>query len=135
MKARTRLLSLFLALCMLFSLLPTSAVAESQPQSSAGTDSAGGEQTAQITYSQVSVCFDQTDETIPETAGEREIVLRRGGDIGQALEATLLVYDNSARYGEDYRIRLNGAVIPRRDGATSIYDAFRDTGAYGNGRL
>lgn len=132
-RKRTRLPSLFLALCMLFSLLPTSAVAESQPLSSAGTDAAGGEQTAQITYSQVSVCFDQTDETIPETAGEREIVLRRGGDIGQALEATLLVYDNNARYGEDYQIRLNGAVIPRRDGATSIYDAFRDTGVLNEG--
>lgn len=127
-KKSVRMLGFLLAFCMLISVLPPAVKAEEEalsvPQEEAQTE---------ITYSELSLSFDQTDTVLPETLGEKTVTLRRGGDVSQTAEATVLVYDNSANYGEDYRICYLGEAVEKLDGATSIYDAFRDGGELNEG--
>ena len=124
-----RLISFLLMLCMVLTILPGSAFARLQD---------GGEEAQQqteISYSDLSLYFDQEDPLIPEADGEKTVTLRRGGNVGSALELTLLVYDNSANYAQDYQLYYDGELIPKKEGSTSVYDAFRDNGELTDGLL
>ncbi len=131
-----RLLSFLLMLCMVLSLLPASAMAQKPTESitELPVQELQEDQT-QITYSDASVVFDQLDALMPENAGEKTVTLRRGGNVAEALELVLLVYDNNANYGQDYQLRYNGELISKVDGATSVYNAFRDGGTLTDGLL
>ncbi len=132
----TRLLSFLLMLCMVISILPASALAQGQMQSitEMPAQELQKEQT-QITYSDISLTFDQLDALMPETIGEKAVTLRRGGNVAETLELTMLIYDNNANYGLDYQLRYNGELITKLDDATSVYDAFRDGGVLTDGLL
>lgn len=132
-----RILSVLLMLCMLLSLLPLPVVAEEEtaqdtelPTQQEETTEGGN---TQITYSDLDVSFDDTDPLLSELSGENTVILRRGGNVSESLTLTLLVYDNSARYGEDYRLIYNGEIVEKIEGATTIYDAFRDGGQLNEG--
>ena len=101
-----RLISFLLMLCMVLTILPGSAFAQLQD---------GGEEAQQqteISYSDLSLYFDQEDPLIPEADGEKTVTLRRGGNVGSALELTLLVYDNSANYAQDYQLYYDSTYCP-----------------------
>lgn len=129
-----RILSLLLMLCMLLSLLPLPVTAEEtkQTQEAEQTEQAKDGET-QITYSDLSVFFDSIDAPLSELSGENTVTLRRGGNVAESLTLTLLVYDNSARYGEDYRLVYDGKAVEGIDGATTVCDAFRDGGKINEG--
>lgn len=128
-----RLLSFLLMLCMLFSLLPLPVIAQEATESAQEAEVSSEQSGTQITYSDLSVSFDQMDSLLSELSGKHTVTLRRGGNVSQALTVTVLVYDNSANYGEDYRIFYGGELIEKIDGARSIYDAFRDEGELNEG--
>lgn len=132
-----RILSVLLMLCMLLSLLPLPIVAEEEATQDTELETQQEETTeggdTQITYSDLDVSFDDTEPLLSELSGENTVILRRGGNVSESLTLTLLVYDNSARYGEDYRLIYGGEVIEKIDGATTIYDAFRDGGRINEG--
>lgn len=133
----TRFISALLMLALLLSLLPASVFAEpsaqSEEQVAEQTETQTEEQTSEILYSDLSMSFDQLSDALLENSGEATVTLRRGGNISQALTVTLLVYDNNANYGEDYRLRYNGEAIEKIEGSRSIYDAFRDEGFLNEG--
>lgn len=123
-----RILSLFLTLCLLLSAFPyvqageTETIAEEVPQQIVT------ENQTSLIYSENDFYFQLESDTLYEAGGEAKLTLLRGGDVSKALDATLLVYDNSANYGKDYVLSYQGQTLQKREGSTSIYDAFRDGG-------
>ena len=89
--------------------------------------------TQQIVYSNQALRF--SGGSLSEPDGSREVTLTRSGDTDSSLSATILVYDYSANYGEDYQIHYDDALVQKNEGATSIYDAFRDHGQLTSGML
>lgn len=131
-----RILSFLLMLCMLLSILPLPVIAEETAEAAQETElpieqTVGGD--TSISYSDLSVSFDAMQTLLSELSGETTVTLRRGGNVGESLTLTLLVYDNNARYGEDYRLWYGGEAVEKIDGATTIYDAFRDGGRINEG--
>ena len=91
--------------------------------------------TRQILYSDMELAFSQTSGLVSEAAGRQTVALTRSGSTAEALSVTVLVYDNSANYGEDYQIYYGETLVAKNEGSTSIYDAFRDQGELTSGAL
>ncbi len=117
-------MSMLMALCLIIGMIPMSAFATED------TDTQTEEEAvSEITYSdKASVNFEETAPVYQETDGSKELNLSRAGNVKDALTVTVQIYDNSANYGMDYLIKLDGTEIEKIEGATSIYDAFRDGG-------
>lgn len=87
-----------------------------------------------ILYSAESLVFSPAGGTYTEGCEAQTVTLTRG-NAENAQSVTVLVYDNNADYGEDYRIIFDGQPVAKLDGATSVYDAFRDKGELTSGLL
>ena len=123
-----RILSLLLTLCMLLSAFPVvSAVERTAEQGVSREQTPTDSPAASLVYGTNDFYFELAD-SLYEAGGKQSLILRRGGDVGHAQQATLLVYDNSANYEEDYRLIYEGKALPKIEGSTSIYRAFRDGG-------
>ncbi|MBR2042211.1 MAG: hypothetical protein IJ945_07560 [Oscillospiraceae bacterium] len=62
-----------------------------------------------------------------EDSGKNEITLFRENAEGE-LSVTVLVYDNSANYGKDYVVSVNGEIAEKIEGSKSIFDVFAESG-------
>ena len=82
---------------------------------------------ADVIYSEEVFYFSSDEALFAEDGGSRKITLFRER-AAKETSVTVKVYDNSANYGEDYRILMNGKEVEKIEGATSIYNAFRDNG-------
>ena len=149
----TKIISVALSLCMILSMLPTTALANEPDDPVAGlahscphhpehTEACGyaeaveaADYTQQILYSDMELAFDQISGLVSETAGRQTVALTRSGSTAEALSVTVLVYDNSANYGEDYQIYHDETLLAKNEGSTSIYDTFRDQGELTSGAL
>ncbi len=112
-----------MVMIMTFSLLPL-------PVFSVGSGAAESPKDAQreVLYSDDTLSVDIGGAAFAETDGSKTLTLIRSDGLSSAKSYTVLLYDNSANYGKDYRLSYGGTVIEKRDGATSVYDAFRDNG-------
>lgn len=129
---RKRILSLLLVLCMMVTLLPASALAE-EPDDLHGEDAASAaDDQSGIVYSDAWLTI-TADSCLDESGGSYPVTLTRGGDVLNEAVFTVAVYDNSTNYDADYRILYNGEAVEKLDGATSVYDAFRDNGELTSG--
>ena len=149
----TKNISVALSLCMILSMLPTTALANEPDDPVAGlvhscphhpehTEACGyaeaveaADYTQQILYSDMELAFSQISGLVSETAGRQTVALTRSGSTAEALSVTVLVYDNSANYGEDYQIYHDETLLAKNEGSTSIYDTFRDQGELTSGAL
>ena len=149
----TKIISAALSLCMILSMLPTTALANEPDDPVAGlahscphhpehTEVCGyaeaveaADYTQQILYSDMELAFSQISGLVSETAGRQTVALTRSGSTAEALSVTVLVYDNSANYGEDYQIYHDETLLAKNEGSTSIYDTFRDQGELTSGAL
>ena len=149
----TKIISVALSLCMILSMLPTTALANEPDDPVAGlvhscphhpehTEACGyaeaveaADYTQQILYSDMELAFSQISGLVSETAGRQTVALTRSGSTAEALSVTVLVYDNSANYGEDYQIYHDETLLAKNEGSTSIYDTFRDQGELTSGAL
>ncbi|MBE6678270.1 MAG: hypothetical protein E7597_05710 [Ruminococcaceae bacterium] len=108
---------------MIFSLLPLSVFS---------TDTEGAETAKdtqrEVLYSDDTLSVDAGGGVFAETDGSKTITLRRTEELGSEKTYAVLLYDSSANYGADYKLWYGGTVVEKREGATSIYDAFRDNG-------
>lgn len=149
----TKIISVALSLCMILSMLPTTALANEPDDPVAGlvhscphhpehTEACGyaeaveaADYTQQILYSDMELAFSQISGLVSEAAGRQTVALTRSGSTAEALSVTVLVYDNSANYGEDYQIYHDETLLAKNEGSTSIYDTFRDQGELTSGAL
>lgn len=149
----TKIISVALSLCMILSMLPTTALANEPDDPVAGlahscphhpehTEVCGyaeaveaADYTQQILYSDMELAFSQISGLVSEAAGRQTVALTRSGSTAEALSVTVLVYDNSANYGEDYQIYHDETLLAKNEGSTSIYDTFRDQGELTSGAL
>ena len=149
----TKIISAALSLCMILSMLPTTALANEPDDPVAGlahscphhpehTEVCGyaeaveaADYTQQILYSDMELAFSQISGLVSEAAGRQTVALTRSGSTAEALSVTVLVYDNSANYGEDYQIYHDETLLAKNEGSTSIYDTFRDQGELTSGAL
>lgn len=69
----------------------------------------------------------QAEEDSSEDA-RMQITITRSGEIAKPAKMVLLSYDINADYGEDYSLACEGKTLPKADGLTSMYTAFRDNG-------
>lgn len=74
------------------------------------------------------IAFEDQTPLISENIENREIVVRRSGEVSAELTITVKVYDNSAEYGRDYTLKYAGNAIEKKEGSTSVFNAFRDGG-------
>ncbi len=116
-----RMISTLIIMSMIFSLLPLSVF-------STDTEESVTDAQREVLYSDDTLSIDAVGSAFAETVGSVTLTLRRTEDLGSEKSYTVLLYDNSANYGADYRFLYDGNVIEKREGATSIYDAFRDNG-------
>lgn len=112
-----------MAVCMVVSLLPVTAMAQELEE----VPLAEQEEEADAT-----LAFVQSNALLSEGSSQT-VLLTRTEEVEQEKTYTVLVYDNSTNYGEDYQIRYDGAVVEKEPGATSVYDAFRDQGELTSG--
>ena len=115
----SRLLSMLIIVSIMFGLLPLSAF-------SADTEDTDTPQ--EVLYSNDTLYVDATGNTFAETDGCKTLTLRRAKDLDSEKSYTVLMYDSSANYGADYQLWYGDTVVEKREGATSIYDAFRHNG-------
>jgi len=106
---KKRILSFLLVISMLAGLCPTTVLATGEKNN-------------------VNVHFEGHKPVYLEAEGENVLKIARTEQMSKAYTVTVQVYDNSANYEEDYRIEYDGKAISKLEGATSIYDAFRDNG-------
>ena len=120
-----RVVSLILALCMMITMIPVSV-----PASSVETnDSIESILTEEMELeTNKALWFQQITGVLQENGSAMAIVLRRSGDLSEAEDATVVLYDNNANYGEDYVIKYGDETVSGQEGAKSIFDAFRDDG-------
>lgn len=123
-----RVLSLLLTLCLLISAFPYVQAGQTEPTAEEVPQQVSTENQTSLVYSENDFYFQLESDTLYEAGGEQKLTLLRGGDVSAAQSVTLLVYDNSANYGKDYVLRYKGETLAKREGATSIYEAFRDGG-------
>lgn len=107
-----KLISLFMALCLILSLFPGAVMA--QEQSDTGT---GHENGAKVLYSDHVLIFDQASSLLEESSGDNAVTLTRITGIDETQQFTLAVYDTSANYDRDYRIFYNGAPLEKAEGS------------------
>ena len=82
-----------------------------------------------VIYSnETNVSFEASTPSYKEGEGRYQLVLSRRGDVSAPCAITLVIYDNSAQYGADYRLTYAGKAIEKIEGSSSIYNAFRDEG-------
>ncbi len=114
---------MLIIMSMVFGMLPLTVF-------SAGTEGAEAAKDTQreVLYSADTLSVDAIGGTFAETDGRKTITLRRTEELGKEKTYTVLIYDSNANYGADYQLWYNGAVVAKREGAKSIYDAFRDNG-------
>ena len=74
------------------------------------------------------IAFEDQTPLISENIENREIVVRRSGEVSAELTITVKVYDNSAEYGHDYTLKYADNKIEKIEGSTSVFNAFRDGG-------
>ncbi len=74
------------------------------------------------------VSFDKIAPVYQETGDCEKLSVSRSGDVSNPLTVTVVVYDNSADFGEDYILKYNGNEIEKLDGSRSTFSAFRDEG-------
>ncbi len=128
-----RFLSLLLTLCLLLSAFPYVQAGERENTAEEAPQQVVTENLTTLVYSENDFYFQLDSDTLYEAGGQQKLTLLRGGDVSNALNATLLVYDNSTNYGKDYVLSYQGKTLEKREGATSIYDAFRDGGKLTDG--
>lgn len=125
---KKKLLSLFLALCMTSSLVPFNVLAAEMDVEDE-QDTARNE--SNMLYSDAELTLTAVNH-FAEDSGDHAVTLTRN-HADEDATFTVAVYDNSTNYGEDYQILYNGNVIEKIDGASSVYDAFRDNGELTDG--
>lgn len=103
----TRVTSLLLALIMTFGAVPATVYAAEEPQRLETTmpDLPEGLAEGQSVF-----CFGTAQVDLPENGGSYILTVFRLGDTSTEQHVTLYSADVSAKYGEDYRIRLDGIV-------------------------
>lgn len=127
---KKRILSLFLALSMVLSLVPTAASVEPEE-----TQTLSSTQGQTVLYSDQVLTFSPGDGLFPEDSGSQTLTLTRANGIDQTQHVTLAIYDISANYGDDYQLSCEGVTPEKLDGACSIYDVFRDQGQLTSGQM
>ncbi|MBQ8587555.1 MAG: S-layer homology domain-containing protein [Oscillospiraceae bacterium] len=123
-----RVLSLLLTLCLLISAFPYVQAGQTESATEEAPQQVITENQTSLVYSENDFYFQLESDTLYEAGGRQKLSLLRGGDVSAAQNVTLLVYDNSTNYGKDYVLRYEGETLAKREGAISIYDAFRDGG-------
>ncbi len=81
---------------------------------------------ANVIYSE-EVLYFEGNTFMAEDSGKNELILSRE-NAEKELFATVLIYDNSANYGKDYVVSVNGETVPGIEGSRSIYDVFAESG-------
>ncbi len=81
---------------------------------------------ADVIYSDEEFWFTAESSLFAENSGMNEITLFRE-NTARETTVTVLVYDNSANYGKDYRLFVNGEAVLQNEGSISIYDALRES--------
>ena len=82
---------------------------------------------ADIIYSDEVLYFSAESNLFDEASGNADITLVRD-NAGKETTVTVIVYDNSANYGKDYYLSINGEMVPQIEGSASIYDLLRENG-------
>ncbi len=134
--------SLFLAVLMVITMLPVTAIAEEIENLGCThhpfhTDDCGYSEEsecafhceiceADVIYSDETFCF-SGKSLIPEEGGKSEIILSRE-KAEREVSATLVIYDYSANYGKDYIIFANGEEVAKIEGSKSFYDLLAEDG-------
>ena len=121
-------ISLLMSLCLLLNavLLPVG-ISASAETNNISAELGSAEPT--LIYSEdTGIGFEASAPVYNEADGSRELVLSRAGEVSAPQTVTLKVYDNSAEYGVDYVIKHGGTAVEKREGSTSIFNAFRDGG-------
>lgn len=130
---RKRILSLLLALTMTLSILPVSAIAAELEELWGAKEAANvPDDQRGILYSDARLTL-SAEDCLAEDGGSYPVTLTRGGDAEEEAHFTVVVYDNSTGYGEDYTILYDGAAVEKIEGSRSVYDAFRKEGALSDG--
>lgn len=141
-KGFKKAVSLLLAVLMVVTMLPVTAIAEEIEDLGCAHHLVHNEECG---YSENSECnfhceicesdviysdekfYFNGDAVLPEESGKNEIVFSRE-DSGKTAFATVVIYDYSANYGTDYTVSINGETVQKIEGAVSLFDAFRDNG-------
>lgn len=122
---KKRLFCMILAFSVLFGIIPMPIMANE----SVDVETEVEETASLVTYSEkAETYFEESAPEFQETDGKQNLVLGRVGNLAEELTVTVKIYDNSANYGQDYVLKYGDTLIEKRDGATSIFDAFRDHG-------
>lgn len=117
---KKRMICILMSVSMMTSLLPASVMAT-------GTEQTSDEQ--QIVYSEnTPVRFEGKKPVYQEDEGKQTLKIVRTEKVDDEMTMTVQIYDNSANYEKDYLLQYAGREIPKIEGSTSIYDAFRDKG-------
>lgn len=130
---RKKFLSLLLVLCMMVTLLLSASALADELDNRRGDDAANvADDKSSIVYSDTRLTIN-ADSYLNESGGSYPVTLTRSGDTLNEEAFSVVVYDNSTNYDVDYRISYNGKAVKKLDGATSVYDAFRDNGKLTSG--